>query len=133
MNKKMKLIALMAMLFAFSTSLKAQSLPRSGNGDCSMVKEGGRFTYGKNNEATVIIEGTTHTEVHSNGEVKSTLVWTGDCAYVMTVNATSIPGFPVAIGTAISVEIKSVAGNEITYTCTLNGESWTSVMVKKEE
>ena len=126
MKKKMNYLVLMVLPLTLCASLQAQ--------DCTIVKDGGRFAYTSGaNEIIVVIDGDNHTEIHANGELKSTLRWSGDCEYVMTINEVTIPDFPFEAGAQVSVVINTVEDNLINYTCTLNGESWTSVMVKKEE
>lgn len=124
MNRLKDTLILAALLLTFSFTVQAQ--------DCSILKDGGTFVYGDNNDKSVVIDGVSHTETHPNGVIKSTMTWTSDCEYSMTIDEVTIPDFPFAAGATMTVVINAVEGNEISYTSTINGDSWESKMVRAE-
>ena len=122
MNNLKHLLSIAVVLF--SLSLQAQ--------DCTIVSNGGTFVYGDDSAITVTIDGVLHTETHADGFLKSTMTWTGDCSYTMTIDEVTIPDFPYGVGTQMSVVITSIEGIKVYYTSTIDGESWDSVMGKVE-
>lgn len=100
--------------------------------DCEILHEG-TFKYGNtDDEIKVVIDGKDHTEYHNGGKyiIKSKLEWVNDCEYNMTMTKVTIPDFPYGKGDIMNVKVIEVRGNEITYTSTIEGQSWNGKLIK---
>ena len=97
------------------------------------ILHSGTFKYANTvPEIKVVIKGNKHTEYYENGKyfIKSTLNWTNECEYDMTMTEITIPDFPYKTGDVMNVKINKVINNEIYYTSTVQGKSWEGQLIK---
>lgn len=107
--------------------------PETAN-DCSLLRDGGTFTYkDPQGEAVVVkINDNTWTEEHKNGQYVTiaTMKWINKCEYENTLVMSSLPGFSLPPGTVMAVTIDKVEGFDIYFTATAAGKSYHSKLTK---
>lgn len=102
--------------------------------DCSLLKNGGNFTYKdpQGQDVKVNVNDNTWTEEHKKGEyiTIAKMKWTGQCTYENTLLMSSLPGFSLPPGTVMQVTIDKVEGFDIYFTATAAGKSYHSKLTK---
>ncbi|MGB0892331.1 MAG: hypothetical protein ACPGUU_08255, partial [Flavobacteriaceae bacterium] len=83
----------------------------------------------------VQFDGNNHTELHNDGKIyiKSTIEWTSNCTYYLTIKETNFPNFPFKKGDKLQVEILKVKGDNVYYKSTINKKSWEGKLTKLKE
>jgi len=112
--------------------LASFSQKKHSEDDCSIVHKG-TFKYGNTGEdVKVVIDGNHHTEYYSGGKyvIQSDLTWVNSCEYNMTMIKITIPDFPYKVGDVMNVKINKIEKNEIFYTSTVKGQSWSGKLIK---
>jgi hypothetical protein len=91
--------------------------------DCSKLKKG-KFKYVDNPSAWFVIKGNKHTEYLNNGKhhILSTIKWTSDCTYTMTMNKCTAPEFPFKPGDVMTVTITDIQDGIIYFTSEIQGQ-----------
>ena len=105
------------------------------NPDCTILKKG-KFTYKRgNNVVKVEYDGNNHTELHNDGKhyIKSSIEWTSDCEYYLTIKDINYPDFPFKTGAKLKVEIVKINGNNVYYKSTINKKTWEGKLTKVNE
>ena len=101
--------------------------------DCSVLKNG-KFKYVDNPSAWFVIKGNKHTEYLENGKyyIKSSLKWTSDCSYTMTMVKCTAPDFPFKPKDVMTVNITKIEDGVIYFSSEVKGEK-AEGKVRKEE
>lgn len=101
--------------------------------DCSILKKG-KFRYVDDPSAWFVIKGNKHTEYLNNGKhyIQSTLKWTSDCTYAMTMIKCTVPDFPYKPNDVMTVTITDIQDGIIYFTSDVNGQR-AEGKVKKEK
>jgi|GEM_PF-1027875 hypothetical protein len=100
--------------------------------DCAILHKG-TFKYGNTTEdVKVVIDENHHTEYYNGGKyiIQSDLTWVNSCEYNITMIKITIPDFPYKVGDIMNVKINKIEKNEIFYTSTVKGQSWSGKLIK---
>ena len=105
--------------------------------NCKLLRDGiyvNEETESKITEGySIEIRGNLMTEKIQNGKyyLKSTITFTTDCSYELTVIETTIPGYESQIGTKIQSEILETASVDNLIKVRSKGENWQTFVFKK--